>query len=334
MPDLWDQSSPTIRESGEETLIEFALSLKSKRTDMIVANGDDAAVVKAFGTHLTTSVDAQVEGVHFQKEWLSPSSCGRRAFKVAASDLMAMGLRTDHALLSLELPRDLSFKSYQDLMTGFTESCTEAGADLIGGNITRGTRISLHMTMIANPYHNSPIWTRSQALAGYQLWLSGPCGDAAAGLALLQAKQSITPNFQGLIEAWRDPKIHWQLLKKVEKGQEPIAAMDLSDGLILDAKRMAHASNCRFIFERESLPISANLEEAAQRLEINPLSWVLGGGESYQLLIATPPTPPSWVLEEGFIRVGTVESGAPEVQLLDKGQQVPLDSFHEGWDPF
>jgi thiamine-monophosphate kinase len=334
MKDSWSDDQPTVGAVGESALIDFALSLTSNDQKFIVGNGDDAAVMKAFATNLTTTVDAQIEGVHFRRNWLSPEECGRRAFIVSASDLMAMGVQPDWALLSLGLPSDLSFGSYQELMKGFSEGCKESGATLVGGNITRSDVLSLHITVFANPQEDRQVWTRTGAQPGDYLWISGPCGDASAGLALLENGIRQDTKLQSLINVWKSPQTHWRLLDRLYAEINVNACMDLSDGLLMDAGRMARASNLRLTIDASLLPNSSVLSLAAKQLETDAYEWLLGGGESYQLLIAAPEEPPQWAVDYGFHPVGRVESGEAELRVTEDDRVIDVSHFSKGWDPF
>src|SRR6478736_2299667 len=84
-----------------------------------VGIGDDAAVfAPPPGELLVWTVDEQVEGVHFERAWLSFEDIGFRAFMAAASDLAAMGAKPHSALSSLSLPRDVGEAAFDGLVAG------------------------------------------------------------------------------------------------------------------------------------------------------------------------------------------------------------------------
>jgi thiamine-monophosphate kinase len=103
--------------------------------------------------------------------------------------------------------------------------------------------------------------------------------------------------------------------------------MDVSDGLLLDARRLAEASRCRVRIHLDTLPLSAAfIEDRGQDLEAR--IFAATGGDDYALLAALPPNvdPVTLSLPEGTTieRIGTLEAGEPSVRLLNEGHPVAL----------
>jgi len=334
--DKWSNThgSPLVFDVGEEKLLKIVLSHSNPSDKMTIRNGDDAAVIAPSSSALTTSVDAQVEGVHFRRAWLSPRELGLRAFRVSASDIVAMGQKPDWALLSLGLPSDLSVYAFEELIAGFSEGCAQAGAQLIGGNLTRSKELSLHVTVFSNSGESNRFWSRSAAAAGDKIWITGSPGNAAAGLAILESEQSSSTQFANLLESWRTPLPHWKILKQLHAEDLIHSCMDLSDGLVLDGMRMAHASALRFIIELTSIPRDKALTSAANTLGYSIDEWLLSGGESYQLLLTASQRPPQWAYDIGIRCIGHVESGSPGIEVTKKGESLDLSLIKPGWDPF
>jgi thiamine-monophosphate kinase len=103
--------------------------------------------------------------------------------------------------------------------------------------------------------------------------------------------------------------------------------MDVSDGLLLDARRMAEASRCRVRIHLDTLPLSAAfIEDRGQNL--NARLFAATGGDDYALLAALPPDvdPSTLSLPEGTTieRIGNLEAGSPMIRLVYEGRPVPL----------
>jgi thiamine-monophosphate kinase len=161
---------------------------------------------------------------------------------------------------------------------------------------------------------------RAGARPGDSLWLIGTIGDAAAGLAQLRADRHAAGP---LVEIYRRP------VPLLTAGQAVAphahAMMDVSDGLLLDAKRMAEASRCRIRIHVDSLPLSgAFIEERGDNLQAR--LFAATGGDDYALLAALPPEvdPSTLSLPEGTTieRIGNLEAGQPSVRLLNEGHPV------------
>jgi thiamine-monophosphate kinase len=122
--------------------------------------------------------------------------------------------------------------------------------------------------------------SRSGAKPGDLLWVSGTIGDAGAGLRVLQG--ALAPS-DALVERYRNPR------PRLEAGERlaPLvsAMMDVSDGLLLDASRMAAASGCAVAVELDSVPLSAAFLALCGEARLE----AAGAGDDYELLFAAAP---------------------------------------------
>lgn len=270
--------------------------------------GDDAAVLELAGAKLVWTIDAQVEGTHFRSEWASWADVGWRSFMAAASDLAAMGANPVAALSALVLQPSLDDLAFDALTQGQADAALAVGAAVIGGNLARGTETSVTTTLLGRV--DRPI-LRSGTRAGDGVYLAGPVGLAAAGLAALSAgaRSGSNVSVDACIDAWRRPRA------LIEEGLSmratATAAVDVSDGLARDSHHIAEASLVTLVLEERELRArgAGALEAAAALLGRDALELMLEGGEDYALLV-TSPSP-----IEGFDRVGTVESGGSTVVL-------------------
>ena len=249
-----------------------------------VGIGDDAAVVD-LGSPAVLSTDAQVQGTHFELDWLSAEALGRKAFLVAFSDLSAMGARARWALLSLEAPASMSMRRGRALLRGFVAACRENDVALVGGNVAAAPRLALTVTAVGEAHRSL---TRAAARDGDDIHLVGNPGDAAAGLELLAAGGRRGK----LVQAWRRPPCYLQLGRALSRNVGVGAAIDLSDGLVLDLSRVAAASGLGALLDTDRLPLSRALLAAVRGrggLVNEALEYALGGGEDYLLLFTARP---------------------------------------------
>lgn len=239
---------------------------RSKQVEKAI--GDDAAVLRG---GLVWTIDASVEGVHFERKWLSIEQIGNRAIEAALSDLAAMGAEPIGALVALTLPPRCGRREIEALAKGQARAAKRTKCPIIGGNITRGPVLSLTTTAFGRA--KRPL-CRDGARAGDELWLVGKVGWARSGLELLQTKKTKPA---ALIAAWREPRA------LVVEGRGLVgratACIDISDGLSGDAWHLADESAVCLVIESERLardngPVS--LEHA------------LAGGEDYALLATGP----------------------------------------------
>jgi thiamine-monophosphate kinase len=280
--------------------------------------GDDAAVLAPSGARALT-VDASIEGVHFRRDFGPLEVLSARAFEAAASDLAAMGARFEAALLSFELPSSVSLDDFDAIVEGFASAAARAGGHVVGGNLARGERIALHTTAIGAL--EGPALTRSGARPGDTLFVSGPTGAAAAGLALLLADDA--GRAPELVHAFLEPRARFDVARAIVGRAH--AAIDLSDGLLLDLSRMLEASSAGAVVEAARLPAHEAERELENSATLDLLALRLTGGESYELLVAGPPE-----LEgaAGLVKIGRIERGEGVTLLDERGEPLPLPERH------
>jgi thiamine-monophosphate kinase len=281
---------------------------------------DDAAVVEVGGTTLVLTCDMIVEGVHYRADD-PPGDVAWKLVAVNLSDLAGKGARPLGVLLGYALGDDDWDAAFA---AGLATALGAFGLPLLGGDtvaMPRGAARALALTAIGTAVGPAP--SRAGARPGDQLWVSGTVGDAGAGLALLAAGRD-TP--AGLIERYRNPR------PRLEAGQRlaPLvnAMMDVSDGLLIDASRLAAASGVRAAIELDQLPLSAELlghagDDRAARLA------AAASGDDYELLFAAPADAAGAILaladELGvpLTRIGATAAGAG-LALSDRGAAVPV----------
>ncbi len=242
------------------------------------------------GETLVLTHDTMVEGVHFLPGQ-DPRDLAWKLVATNMSDLAAKGARPLGVLLSYQLGQD-----DPAFLEGLEAALAHYGAALLGGDtVGANGPQNLGLTAIGLASHR-PVPSRAGARAGDGLWITGPVGAAMLGLEALRAGS-------GDSLAYRRP------IALLAEGQalapHVSAMMDVSDGLLLDARRMAEASGVTIAIERMAVPIAT---PEARRDEA--LAW----GEDYQLLFTAPAEAQLPVAAQ---RIGMVIAGGAEPLLLD-----------------
>lgn len=293
---------PDVKQAhGEFSLIARYFSKLDAGPNVVVGNGDDAAILRlAPDEELAVSVDSMLEGVHFPQH-SPPAEIAYRAVAAAVSDLAAMGARPMAMTLALSLP-----KAEESWLAPFRSGLVDAVSDfsmpLVGGDLTRGPLSITVQVMGAVPVGQAI--RRSGAKVGDLIYVGGPLGDSAAGLAVLEGRlvgdDSCT---QALIHRFWRPKPALQLGLSL-RGLAS-AAVDVSDGLLADLEHIARASGVAARVHASSVPLSKALRSVASPEQA--LAWALAGGEDYQLCftLAANIEPP-----EGCTSIGCVEGGS------------------------
>ena len=269
----------------------------------MVGIGDDAAVLAPEAASLVLTVDAAVEGMHFRRDWMSLEDVGFRSLMAAASDLAAMGARPRGVLSALVLPADFGDEELDRLARGQAEAALALGTAVVGGNLARGSELSVTTTVVGAA--DKPL-LRAGAKPGDVVAIAGPLGLAAAGIAALRRDERGAP-FERVLAAYRRPRA--LIEEGVDAAARAHAAIDVSDGLALDASRLAAESGVGIVLEAERIRAAAGTElrAAASALSLDPLELALYGGDDYALFAAFAPGD----LAPAFTMIGhcTVETG-------------------------
>ncbi|PPB50562.1 thiamine-phosphate kinase [Arthrobacter pityocampae] len=308
---------------------------------VLLGPGDDAAILAAPDGRTVISIDTLVEDHDFRLE--RPN--GHRTtgydvgWKCAAqnlSDINAMGGRATSLVVSLTLPPTTPVGWVEAFADGLTAAIRElgaAGCGVVGGDLGAGAQLVV-TAAVTGTLDGREAVLRSGAKAGHTVAVTGTPGRAAAGLALLEDKRLLEDGRPSRdFGAVGEELVAAQLRPRPPLALGPAAAvagasamLDISDGLIRDAGRIATASGVGLDLDPEALrQYAAPLEEAAALLGVDAMEWVLGGGEDHGLLATFPQ---GALLPDGFTAVGSVVPGEPLVTLASQAAAL------RGWDHF
>lgn len=313
----------TIAEIGGEFALIGRVVGAPLRTDVEVGPGDDAAVVLAGGLRLVLTTDMLVEGDHFTPAFCPAEHVGIKVATSSLSDVAAMGARPTWALLSMCLRPETEADWVEAMEGALVATLREAGAELVGGDITHGGQVVLSLTLAGEVASGAPLLRRG-ARPGDRLFVTGPLGGARAGLRALQSGLDDVPDLARRHTAPRDRLDLVPRLREVAS-----AAIDVSDGLASEVCHICRASGVGALVRAEAVPIDAATRALAARLGEDPLTYALSGGEDLEILFAAPdgPAPRAFAVEVGEV---TVEG--PALLLREGGAAEPLEGL--GYDHF
>ncbi len=311
-----------LHDLGERRLIERVTAAATlDPTRVLLGAGDDCSVTRVDGERLQiVTTDMLVEDVHFVRAALSARQLGRKAVAVNLSDIAAMGGTALDAWISVALPASLEVAWVDELFAGINDVVRAHAVNLLGGDTTRSDAIVINIAVLGEVLA-SEILVRSAARPGDHIFVSGPVGDAAAGLDALRHRRDAAE----LIRRHHEPEPHLAVGRRVATSGAARAAIDVSDGLAIDLTRVCAASRVGCELDAARLPLSAELRAYCAENELDPVELALGGGEDYVLLV----TGSGELAELGQIDLGRITEGVPE--LWRDGARVPLEPA--GWDP-
>jgi len=268
--------------------------------------GDDAAVVRTPDGRVVASTDLLVEGRHFRRAWSSAYDVGRRAAAQNLADIAAMGAVPTALLVGLAAPADLPVDWVDGFADGLADECALVGAAVVGGDVVGSDVLTLGVTALGDLQGRAPV-TRGGARVGDVVVLAGRPGFSAAGLAVLaRGDTALAGRHPEVVAAFCRPMPPYAagpLLADLGA----TAMIDVSDGLLADLGHVAEASGRRIEVHTDWLPMDPALRAAGTDLGVDPLTWVLTGGEDHALVATLPADA---VLEPGMQRIGLVTEGS------------------------
>jgi len=302
---------------------EFIAALRALATSPAARGlADDAAVLEVGGRRLVLTHDVLAEGVHFLPDD-PPGDVAWKLLAVNLSDLAAKGATPLGVLLGYPLGDESWDRAFVE---GLGAALAAFGVPLLGGDTVAAPRV-LGLTAIGES--GGPVPSRGGARPGDALWVSGTIGDSGAGLRALTGG---LPGDDFLVARYRRPA------PRLEAGRRlaPLvsAMMDVSDGLLIDASRLAEASGVAVAIDLAHLPLSLPCRRAAGD-DVPARLAAASAGDDYELLFTAPPERADEVTEIGatlalpLTRIGFCRPGKG-LSLTANGEPVPLPA-RLGW---
>ncbi|WIB28037.1 thiamine-phosphate kinase [Curtobacterium sp. MCSS17_015] len=334
-----EAGAPTVGELGELAVLERVTG-RLPAGSPLLGPGDDCAVVAAPDGRFVVTTDMMVHGPDFRWAWSSPEDVGWKAAVTNLSDVAAMGAVPSGLVVAIAAPRETPVAVLEGVADGLrlAVDALAPGCGVVGGDLSTSATFSLTVTAFGDLDGRAPV-VRSGAQVGDVLAVSGELGPAARGLARL-FRDGVDPSGEPDAERVResgadaDPDVARQRRPVPPIADGPLAAaagatamLDLSDGLAIDAGRLARASGV-------TLEIDGDAAATADGAPLDAVA--LHGGEDHGLLATFPADAR---LPGGFRRIGVVRDrwsdgsgdlGRTSVDLVRGG--VPVSTT--GWDPY
>ncbi|MBI2833596.1 MAG: thiamine-phosphate kinase [Acidobacteria bacterium] len=290
----------TVDQAGERRLIEWIRAhVPSSSESILVGVGDDAAVLRPERNALQiVTMDALVEGVHFDRRFTWPADIGHKALAINLSDVAAMGAAPRNAFLSLLLPPHMTCGDFEDLVGSFLAAAAREHVGVAGGNISRSPGPLVADVTVIGQARPRRLLTRGGARAGDELYVTGSIGSAAAGLEWLRAYGRpvdvedaliVAGEMSGPLRRFLRPDARVRLGSLIGRNRAASACVDLSDGLGDAVRQLASASGVGVVLDAGALPIEPAVRTWFERHGRDPVAAASAGGEDYELLVAVPP---------------------------------------------
>jgi len=241
--------------------------------------GDDAAVLPISHEHLIITKDMLIENTHFNANSISALDLGYKALQANLSDLAAMGAQPKYVLCGIALPKNRSDYA-KKVLSSLQQACLDNNVILIGGDTCQSETLCISITAIGFSI-NEHIRYRQGAQSSDMLCHVGNLGHAHLGWQASEKKLAIHPSYHA---AFCRPNA--LIEEGLFLGKQPAVSsmMDVSDGLLIDIKRLCEQSHLGAHIQLEKIPLDDRFKETALSMDLDPLSTAVIGGEDYGLL--------------------------------------------------
>jgi len=221
--------------------------------------GEDTAVVKiSKDRFLLLTSDMLIEDVHFKIKEATPFQIGWKALGCSLSDIASMGGNPLYALISLGIPKDISFNFIKDIYSGIEKLANIFKVSIIGGDTNRAEKLIIDIFLLGEA-KNKVIY-RSGAKVNDIIGVTGKLGNSYK----LKKHLKFMPRIKEANFLVNNFRIN--------------SMIDISDGLSSDLFHLLQESNKGAIIFAENIPLNkgAKIEQA------------LNEGEDFELLFTLP----------------------------------------------
>ncbi len=293
----------------------------------LLGPGDDAAVIAAADGRFVATTDMMVHGPDFRLAWSTPFDLGWKAAASNLADIAAMGATPSALLVALAAPVSTDVGFLERFADGLREACVAMapGCGVVGGDLSVADAVTIAVTAFGDLRGRPPV-LRSGAQPGDIVAVAGELGLAAAGIRLLfehavdELGEPSADRLESLRERFpRELEAQFRPRPPIAAGEQAAVAgatamLDVSDGLVIDARRIARASGV-------AIDVDSSAVGSADALH---------GGEDHALLATFPA---GAALPAAFRAIGGVEASAP-----GRPEGLYVDGVRHdergGWDPY
>jgi len=287
--------------------------------------GDDTSAVKMGDDYQLITKDLLIENVHFSLDYYTLEEVALKSMAVNLSDIAAMGGESQYFYLGLGFPKLLGEEANITFFNALDKGCRQWQVELAGGDFSSAALLFISITMIGRA--RNPIY-RHNAQTGDLIGITGATGESAIGLMLLKKGIRSGP----MVEK------HKTVVPEIKKG--PILAnyvnamIDVSDGLLIDLKRVLTASAKGAKIFYENIPVTKEIRETCALHQLDEHEPVLAGGEDYVLLFTITPGKEKELRKENidYYIIGEITSQPEDLIIKDKGKVIQPKAI--GYDHF
>ncbi len=335
-----------ISSLGEFGLIDhLTRNNEIKNASTILSVGDDAAVLDHFGKQIVITTDMLVEGIHFDLMYTPLKHLGYKSVVVNLSDVYAMNAMPAQITMSIAFSNRFCVEALDEFYEGVYAACEKYNVDLVGGDTTSSQKGFIISVTAIGEVAPDKFVKRSGAKKGDLICVSGDLGAAFLGLTLLEREKKIFMETKGVQPDLENQDYIVGRLLKPEARKDiieffaankilPTSMIDVSDGLSSELLHICKQSDAGCILYEEKIPVNDIARQFAYKLELDPTTCALSGGEDYELLCTIAQADYDKIkVNEQISVVGYITEKSNGSKIITKGGNEH-ELTAQGWNAF
>ena len=325
---------------GEFELIDqIRQIIPGESPHVVLGIGDDAAVLRTQEDRLILfTIDAMVEGIHFNLEYTPLESLGWKALAINISDIVAMGGLPKFGVVSLSLPVDWTVEDVKSLYKGMNRCSKAYECMLVGGDTTRsGDRCCLSVSIIGE-VEEEKVMTRKGAQVGDLLCVTGEIGMSRVGLEVLESKAGKS-RFVNAIHRFLEPRVKLLEVQELLETFHVTSMIDVSDGLASEIGHICKQSRLGCLIREDEIPVAGEVLLWAELRGVSKSKYLFESGEEYEFLFTLDKVSfEQWKADKPeekdlkFSIFGEMVERDKGILVQRAGETNPL--YSNGWDHF
>ena len=232
---------------------------------------------------LVISVDTYNEGIHFPN-FKYPNLVIKKIIRSSISDLIAKGVKPEYYFISGSGNKNkFTKRNLKMISNSLKQEQKKYGLKLSGGDTTNSSKISFSITSIG---FSKKIVERNNAKINDDIYVTGNIGDASVGLKVIKNNININSKLKKyFVKQFYCPNLPYKIYKEIDKFAN--TSMDISDGLIIDMKKLINKQKLSFDININKIPISKNFVFYLKKYKKLRTQYLFNG-DDYQILFTAP----------------------------------------------
>ena len=232
---------------------------------------------------LVISVDTYNEGIHFPN-FKYPNLVIKKIIRSSISDLIAKGVKPQYYFISGSGNKNkFTKRNLKMISDSLKQEQKKYGLKLSGGDTTNSNKISFSITSIG---FSKKIVERNNAKINDDIYVTGNIGDASIGLKVIKKNIKINSKLKKyFVKQFYCPNLPYKIYKEIDKFAN--TSMDISDGLIIDMKKLINKQKLSFDININKIPISKNFIFYLKKYKKLRIQYLFNG-DDYQILFTAP----------------------------------------------